>query len=107
MEHAKIPIDHGVGRLVAWRRRDCSDYLLREMHMQRKHRHLRVRRLPFRIIDPYIKGVSQMKRIKVILIAAGMLVGAAAAQAFSIHCERCTCDMNTGICECTGCTITP
>jgi hypothetical protein len=46
-----------------------------------------------------------MKRFKVILIAVGMLVGAAAAQA-TIRCEKCTCNMNTGICECTDCTIT-
>lgn len=24
-----------------------------------------------------------------------------------IKCEKCTCNMGTGICDCTGCTITP
>jgi len=24
----------------------------------------------------------------------------------TIKCEKCTCNMNTGICECTNCTLT-
>jgi hypothetical protein len=48
-----------------------------------------------------------MKLIKttalLIGLALGGVVGAASA---GVHCEKCTCNMNTGICECTNCTIT-
>lgn len=44
-----------------------------------------------------------------LLMAAGALVSAPAivhAQA-TIKCEKCTCNQNTGVCECTNCTIAP
>lgn len=44
-----------------------------------------------------------------LLVAAVSVASAPAilhAQAV-IKCEKCTCNQNTGICECTNCTISP
>ena len=40
------------------------------------------------------------------ILALGVAPVAAAEEECQIKCERCSCNLNTGTCDCTNCTIT-
>ncbi len=44
------------------------------------------------------------KLIMSLIVGLGMLGGASTAYAV-IKCEKCHCDLNTGVCDCTNCEI--
>jgi hypothetical protein len=50
--------------------------------------------------------VSQAKALMVLAALAIAAAPVFAAQECTIKCEKCTCNLNTGQCECTNCTIT-
>ena len=43
-----------------------------------------------------------MRKSRVMLVLAGLLLGGVAT-AQTIDCAKCTCNVNTGICECEDC----
>ncbi len=47
------------------------------------------------------------KLIMAVIVGAGLLGGAGAAYAGVLKCDKCVCNLSTGVCDCNDCTISP